>query len=487
MSGLASFLVGMGGGYIKSKDKQFERDRQAKEDAWMEEQRGRQRASWSKEDKLSTDLADAAAPRTTMQGTVTESGGQKLFSADPAQAAQLKGMAEGIADLEGTGPVTQQPGAAITGNMSKGHQITTAPVDAAKLNDPNARNQRVTDALMQNGQVERALTMETNVLDQKAKRLGLDVAELKFADEQFNRTLGEKFANTPDWTQAAAQVLSDTQVGGLAGIGVKPVPSKDGKKVDFVGQGPDGNARVLATFDNSDAGKAQFMQRVMRAPVETKIGWIVEEAKARQVQANSDRDFDLRKQESENAQQYRTRMLGIQQAQEARAQAVHRTTMDDAKIPSGVKMQAASLAKQIENIGTALNKAMAEGQFDPNNPGTARLLAQQADLGISYQKLLQPYTPGAAAGPSAATGLPDASVFAAKPEQKTAQSAARPPAPPAGPMSAFEARRQAAIEEEAARKTAAEQAERVRREQERQKALQSRPDLQQMGGMRYFN
>jgi hypothetical protein len=229
------------------------------------------------------------------------------------------------------------------------------------------------------------------------------------------------------------------------------------------------------------------MQRVMRAPVETKIGWIVEEAKARQVQANSDRDFDLRKQESENAQQYRTRMLGIQQAQEARAQAVHRTTMDDAKIPAAVKLQATSLAEQMKSVSNALNKAMAEGMFNPENPGTAKLMKEQADLRLSYQKLLQPYTPGAAAGPAAANGLPDASVFAAKPEQKTAQSAARPPAPPAGPMSAFEARRQAAIEEEAARKTAAEQAERVRREQERQKALQSRPDLQQMGGMRYFN
>ena len=54
-------------------------------------------------------------------------------------------------------------------------------------------------------------------------------------------------------------------------------------------------------------------------------------------------------------------------------------------------------------------------------------------------------------------------------------------------MTAFEARRRAAIESEAASKAAAAEAERQRIEMERQEALKKRPDLQQMGGMRYFN
>ena len=40
MSKFASFLAGMGGGYIKAKDKEYERERQAKDDAWREEQQG---------------------------------------------------------------------------------------------------------------------------------------------------------------------------------------------------------------------------------------------------------------------------------------------------------------------------------------------------------------------------------------------------------------------------------------------------------------
>jgi hypothetical protein len=187
---------------------------------------------------------------------------------------------------------------------------------------------------------------------------------------------------------------------------------------------------VLASFDNSDAGKAQFLQRVMRAPVETKIGWIVEDAQRKQTQDNSDRDFDLRKRETENNMQYRDRMLSIQQAQESRARATHAVAMQDANIPPAVKLQAATLAKQMESANAALNKAMAEGQFDPNNQGTASLLKQQADLGIQYQKLLQPYTPGASAAPAA--GLPSKDIFAS-PAPQAGQAQPQSTQRPAGP------------------------------------------------------
>lgn len=424
--GMVSFLAGMGAGYIKAKDKALEQERQAKDDAWKEEQRGRQRAEWQAADKLNADLKDASATRETVAGTQTTAGDTKVFSQTPENAAAMSKLLANEAELTGAAPV-QAPTTAMTGQMARGHQIGAT---AEGQNTGDARNQRVVNALMNNGQIERAATMENTALDQKAKKLGLQVAELKFADDQFNRQLGETFANNPNWTQAAADVLTKTQVGSLSGVSVQAVPSADGKKVDFVGQGADGKQKVLATFDNSDAGKAQFLQRVMRAPVETKIGWIVEEAKAQQVQANADRDFDLRKRETENNMQYRNRMLAIQQAQEGRAAAQHRATMEDAKIPPAVKLQAATLAKQMESANAALNKAMAEGQFDPNNPGTASLLKQQADIGIQYQKLLQPYTPGASAAPAA--GLPSKDIFAS-PAPQAGHSQPQATQRPAGP------------------------------------------------------
>lgn len=424
--GMVSFLAGLGAGYLNANEKARERERQAKDDAFREEQRGRQRQEWQAADQLNADLKDAAAPRETISGTETTAGGTKVFSQTPENAAGMQALLANEAELTGDAPQQKQTTAA-TGDMARGHKIGAT---AEGQNTGEARNQRVVDALMKNGQIERAATMENTALEQKAKKLGLQVAELKFADDEFNRKLGETFANNPNWTQAAADVLTKTKVGGLAGVNVQAVPSADGKKVDFVGQGADGKQKVLATFDNSDAGKAQFLQRVMRAPVETKIGWIVEEERAKQTQANADREFNLRKQESESNQQYRNRMLSIQQTQESRAAAQHKAAMEDAKIPPAVKLQAATLAKQMETNNAALSKAMAEGLFDPNSPGTSSLLKQQADLGIQYQKLLQPYTPGAVSSPAA--GLPGKEVFAS-PAPQAAQSP-QPAAPkPAGP------------------------------------------------------
>lgn len=416
LRGMAAILAGVGTGMVEGREEAEKKARRAKEDAWIDEQRGRQRSDWQAADKLNADLKDASATRETVAGTQTTAGDIKVFSQTPENAAAMSKLLANEAELTGAAPV-QAPTTAMTGQMARGHQIGAT---AESQNTGDARNQRVVNALMNNGQIERAATMENTALDQKAKKLGLEVAELKFADDQFNRQLGETFANNPNWTQAAADVLTKTQVGSLAGVNVQAVPSQDGKKVDFVGQGADGKQKVLATFDNSDAGKAQFLQRVMRAPVETKIGWIVEEAKAQQVQANADRDFDLRKRETENNMQYRNRMLAIQQAQEGRAAAQHKIAMDDAKIPPAVKLNAQALAEQIKSVDTALNKSMAEGMFDPANPGTQKLQEQRATLSIQYRRLLDPYIPAAKGATADPLGLSSSEPAAA-------------PAAPAGP------------------------------------------------------
>jgi len=199
---------------------------------------------------------------------------------------------------------------------------------------------------------------------------------------------------------------------------VTPRPSADGKKVDFVAQGADGAPRVLASFDNTDTGKAQFLQRVMRSKPETKIGWIVESEKAKQSQANADRDFDLRKRETESQLQYRDRMLAIQQSQEARARATHGAAMQDAKIPPAVKLNAQALAEQIKAVDTALNKSMAEGMFDPNNPGAQKLIEQRATLSLQYQRLLTPYIPGAEKASADPLGLMGEQPAAEQPAQR---------------------------------------------------------------------
>lgn len=148
---MAAVLAGAGRGMVERREDDERKARQAKIDERADWQHNQLVEAANRENKLRTDLADAAAPRATMQGTVTESGGQKLFSADPGQAAQIKSMAESIAEMEGTGPVTQTQGNAITGSMSKGHQITTGPVDLAQMNSPEAESLRVQEVYRRNG------------------------------------------------------------------------------------------------------------------------------------------------------------------------------------------------------------------------------------------------------------------------------------------------------------------------------------------------
>lgn len=417
-------------GYFRGMDYNLRTEREKEDAQFRNEMRNRQRKEWADADKLDTDLKDAAAPRTAMQGTVTEASGQKILNTDPAQAAAMQDTLAAEAELKGEAAPTQRQGTAITGNLSKGSEITDTPVDLAKVNSKDAQNERIAGALRGNGKIERAVSMENSMLDQQAKRLGLDSAQAQFADEQFNRKLNDTFASVPDWKEAGAKVLSETQVGGLAGVTVVPKISADGKTVEFMGTKEGAEPRKLASFPNSDEGKAKFLAQAMRAPLATKVGFLVEGFRADRAQANADREFDLRKTGQENDQQYRQRMLGFQAAQEGRARQVHAAAMEDAKIPPAVKLQAQTLAKQMEGVGTALNKAMAEGLFDPTNPNSAKLIETQAALQLKYAQLLKPYTPGGKdnadplglGGPQPAAG--------GAPAASTAPAASAPPQRP---------------------------------------------------------
>lgn len=277
MSKFASFLAGMGGGYIKAKDKEYERERQAKDDAWREEQQGWQRADRAEKDALRTSMKDAFADRSTIEGTaVTGTTGTNLYK-DPAQAQAAADDARIEAEMRGESPsaVATMQATGITGNMSKGHKITTEPVDLASLNSRDAKMARGVNALMAAGDPEKAIGMENTVMENQAKKLGLNVAQLKFSDDQFNRKMQETLSREGDFWGNASQVLTDTSLGGLAGVQVKPVVSVDGKTVQMVGV-KDGKEQVMFSAPNTAEGQLAFVQRISKADPATKIGWLKE-------------------------------------------------------------------------------------------------------------------------------------------------------------------------------------------------------------------
>jgi hypothetical protein len=299
LRGMASVLAGVGTGLVSNKEEAEKKARQDKVDAWLQEQQDRQRQGWKEDDALKAGLKDAGAVRTAQQGTVTESNGQKLFSADPAQAAQLKNMTESIAELEGTGPVNQTQGSAITGNMSKGHEITTGPLDMKKLqelNSPQSVAERQAQTYSANGKPLEANQMRASAMDLKLKQLGLSKAEADWGDMEFDRMLKQKVPMGPGFGHAFAKVLTDTNVGGLAGVKYEAVYAPDGKSFEMVGVGPDGTKHSKGKFTDDDAGWAQAMQRANSASLATKIGYVAEAGKAaREAEklANETRKVDI--------------------------------------------------------------------------------------------------------------------------------------------------------------------------------------------------
>lgn len=149
MSKFASFLVGMGGGYIKARDKEFERERQAKEDAWREEQRDWQRTERQDAANLKSDIGRAANP-VTMGSVVTDAAGSNAFTKDTDAAAMLADMSS----AKNVGTQTQQ----ATRVVDTAYTDPAKAAEAALVADtPDAESKRVQDVYRKAGMRSNAM------------------------------------------------------------------------------------------------------------------------------------------------------------------------------------------------------------------------------------------------------------------------------------------------------------------------------------------
>lgn len=394
--GMVSFLAGMGTGYIKARDKAYEQERQAKQDAWMEEQRTRQRQEWQDADKLKTDIKDATAERQTVQGTETTAGGTRMFSATPENAASMAALMANEAELTGAAPV-QMPTTAVTGNMARGHQIGAT---AGGMNKPDARNQRVVDALMNNGQIERAATMQNNALEQQAKQIGIDAATFKLLNDKYNMKISELLSG-PDWVKGVEGILAETKLGGLDGITPTARATKDGNSIEFFYE-KDGKQVVLATLPSGEKGRLAALQAFSRMSPEVQVGWLTEQEKAKQAQVNADRAHELDKQKTTALANYYQASAGAKE--KTATSAYERMDEIDRKTFDG-------LQKQIDTIDKAILDAKIGGMADPAaiKEHEARLGAyriQQRQLAAKYQTATQAPDPQGLRSPTPARSTP---------------------------------------------------------------------------------
>lgn len=415
LGGIANFANNFTKAYGSERTRLSDEEERKAEREWRQEQQNRQRSEWKDQDQLKTDLKDAGAVRNVEQGTVVDgqTGAgpmQRTFTQNPEEASRVKAMMDAEAEMTGAAPAMQQPGTAVTGRMSQGHQISTGQEAGpmAQMGDPNsaeAAAKRTAQAYRQNGQMDKAMAMENAIMEQQARRLGLDVEQMKFADMQTNRALETALRSAPTWYEGAAKFATGAKRGGMDGMTVEPVLSPDGKTVTLRATMPDGTTRDTGTYAADESGMLEFGRKFAAIPLEKRMDIMRDQIKADKEDSRWERTFDFNKKKDEDEKAYKNRLLGFQARQEARAAETHKLAMEDAKIPPAVKQLANSYQEQVKSASAALNKAMAEGQFDPNNAGTAQLIRDQKDAMQSLADTLAPYTGKAAGGADVARPL----------------------------------------------------------------------------------
>jgi hypothetical protein len=238
---MASFLAGMGGGYLKAREKTAQDERQAKQDAWQGELQGRQRSEWQEADNLKSDLKRAAEPVST-GSVVTDAAGSSAFTKDADAATMLADMSS----AKNSGTATQNATRVVD-------SVYTDPAkadEATKLaTTPEAQNTRIVDAYKRSGQADKALTM------QAAMRQG-ELGDIQLANTKFQQRIGDWMGGGFDGFRDG---LNGFEAGPFKGKKIDFSISADGKTRSVVAIGPDGQPQPTGlVVPNSNEGLYQL-------------------------------------------------------------------------------------------------------------------------------------------------------------------------------------------------------------------------------------
>lgn len=405
--GLASFLAGLGGGIVQGKQRNEDKARQDKID---------QRAEDDHQEKIRS-RAEVVQNKRLMQDAMRpvemQAGAGGMLKPDTMDNADV-GLPENQAlPNGGLSPQAYRVGGKSYATM----QDATAAQDAA--NSPDARNARISQAV---GLTQGPMAaMQFDAAGKQAKLADMQVEEAKRQQAARTFAIGAAEAMAKgDWN-GFAQFATDNYADGYT---YKATPDSKG-------------GATLTRFDKDgkESGSMPFKSReeaiifaVHKSEPAKYVEYVTGRKDKEQAQENLNREFDLRKKANESQQAYQNRMLQIREREDARSAATHRAVMESEKLPPAVKMQAGALQDQMKIVSTALAKAMAEGQYDANNPGTQRLLEQQGKLRGEYRKLL-----GGNADPFGYAEEAQPTKPQAPPPPVMGQPSTQPAAAPAGP------------------------------------------------------
>jgi hypothetical protein len=144
MRGIASFIAGFGGGYVKAKDKEYDRERQEKLDAQanelhtakMSEILATQDERQRERDFREANVAALSAGKTDAGQVVTDAAGSNAYTKDADAAAIMQDMAQtangGAQVAPATRVLTGAQGATQRGTIP-GQQVFTDPAKAQEF------------------------------------------------------------------------------------------------------------------------------------------------------------------------------------------------------------------------------------------------------------------------------------------------------------------------------------------------------------------
>lgn len=301
----------MGNSFLKSYKGELDRLEQQRrydqEQAWKDEQRGRQRQDWQREDDFNRVIQEEYAP---IEPTVEHGAGGE----GPTQAFQVRGKQFQTRDA--------------------------ADQYAASENAPTRRLMRAADRGMAIDPT-RATKLRNDAMTSRAAELQLSKAEQEQADEIYNRQILGMLDVAPNWWDGAAKIGEVMLKGnGQAGAELSP----DGKTVRLFAVDAEGKRTERGEFPANAQGREMYLQSALKTNTAGKMAFITSVADA-------EREYDKRQQtRAEGLEDYEAK-LGIADKFDQRKAA--RTPRDD---PS------AAMAKKIKAIEDNLGRPLSEAE-----------------------------------------------------------------------------------------------------------------------------
>lgn len=257
----------MGNSFLKSYKGELDRLEQQRrydqEQAWKDEQRGRQRQDWQREDDFNRVIQEEYAP---IEPTVEHGAGGE----GPTQAFQVRGKQFQTRDA--------------------------ADQYAASENAPTRRLMRAADRAMAIDPT-RATKLRNDAMTSRAAELQLTKAEQDQADEIYNRNLWGFLQGGANWWEGA-QKFAEVSYGAQ----VDSVVSPDGKKVTLFLVDAEGNRKPTGTYDTDERGAEAFVSKASRLSPTEKMASMksiadrlrqAEEAEAEHQRRRDDFDYEL--------------------------------------------------------------------------------------------------------------------------------------------------------------------------------------------------